>query len=100
MAIERQVAGIDGQILTASNRGRRTFSKLKLYGVIRSYGYWPAVKAWLVEQDLWDAFTLAQYVAEGDAQFDAGIKVFQQKFGLTDEQVEAMLDACVDGEEA
>ena len=98
MAIERQVAGLDGQIVTTSNRGRRVFSKYKLYGVIRSYGYWPAVKAWLVEQDLWDAFTLAQNVAEGDPMFDAGIKVFQEKFGLTDEQVEAMLDECVDGE--
>lgn len=98
MAIERQVAGIDGEILTTSNKGHRVFSKLKLYGVVKSYGYWPEVKAWLIEQDLWDAFTLAQFVAEGNEQFDAGIKIFQQKFGLTDEQVEAMLDACVDGE--
>lgn len=98
--VSRQAAGINGEIVTITDKGRRVFSKLKLYGVIKNYGYWPAVKAWLEEQDLWDAFTLAQNVAEGNEQFDAGIALFQEKFGLTDEQVEAMLEQCVDGETA
>ena len=92
--VTKQVAGLNGEILTVTNQGRRVLSKLKLYTKIRELGYWPQVKAWLEERDLWDAFVLAQTVDEGNDLFDAGIAEFKTRFSLTDEQIETLLDEC------
>lgn len=95
MANERQIAGINGDIITVSDDGRRTFSKLKLYSTCVKYGYWKSVKSWLETADLWDAFVLAQDIAEDNTMFSDGLKEFKTKFGLADEQVESMLAECV-----
>ena len=78
----------------------RTFSKLKLYAAVKSLGLWADVKAWLEASDLWDAFVLAQDVAEDNEQFAAGIKTFKEKFALSDERVEEILASCVAEETA
>ena len=91
----KQVAGLNGEIITITDVGRRTFSKLKLYAAVKSLGLWADVKAWLEESDLWDAFVLAQNVAEDNEQFSAGVKTFKEKFSLSDERVEEILASCV-----
>lgn len=91
----KQVAGLNGEIITITDVGRRTFSKLKLYAAVKSLAIWDGVKAWLEESDLWDAFVLAQNVAEDNEQFAAGIKTFKEKFALSDERVEEILASCV-----
>ena len=96
----KQVAGLNGEIITITDVGRRTFSKLKLYAAVKSLGLWADVKAWLEESDLWDAFVLAQNVAEDNEQFAAGVKTFKEKFALSDERVEEILASCVAQETA
>lgn len=97
----RYVAGINGRIIPVDDtEGRRVFSKLKIYSVLRSEGYWPRVKAYLEANDLWDAFVLAQVVSEQDPQFSDGMAALKAELGLTDEQVEAVLSQCVADETA
>lgn len=91
----KQVAGLNGEIITITDVGRRTFSKLKLYAAVKSLGLWADVKAWLEESDLWDAFVLAQNVAEDNEQFSAGVKTFKEMFSISDERVEEILASCV-----
>lgn len=76
-------------------RTPRTFSKLKFYSVLVGMGKWTEVKAWLEEAGLWDVFVLAQVVKEDNPQFVQGVGVFKQKFGFTDEQVEAIFSQCL-----
>lgn len=89
------VAGINGELIAVDDKGRRTFSKFKLFAKIRELGYWTQVKAYLEANDLWDAFVLAQVVSEQDAGFIEGLAKVKATLGLTDEQVEAILSACV-----
>lgn len=89
------VAGINGEILTIEDKGRRVFSKLKLYMKCKELGYWSSIKPWLEAEDLWDAFVLAQDVSEENALFSSGVKMFQEKLGLSDEKVEEILASCV-----
>lgn len=89
------VAGINGEILPVDDKGRRTFSKLKLYTQIRALGYWPQVKAYLEANDLWDAFVLAQDVSEQDAGFIEGLAKVKAALGMTDDEVNAILEECV-----
>ena len=94
MAI-RYVAGINGDLIPVDDKGRRTFSKFKLFTKIKELGYWTQVKAYLEANDLWDAFVLAQVVSEQDAGFIEGLAKVKATLGLTDEQIEAILSVCV-----
>ena len=94
MAI-RYVAGINGDLIPVDGKGRRTFSKFKLFMKIKELGYWTQVKAYLEANDLWDAFVLAQVVSEQDAGFIEGLAKVKATLGLTDEQIEAILSVCV-----
>ncbi|MGN0846835.1 MAG: hypothetical protein ACI4RA_05565 [Kiritimatiellia bacterium] len=73
----------------------RVFSKLKCHLALKAAGHWPAVKAWLEANDLWDAFLLAQDVREDDEQFTAGVAALKASLGLSDDDVEKLLAACV-----
>ncbi len=88
------VAGINGELIPVDDKGRRTFSKFKLFTKIRELGYWTQVKAYLEANDLWDAFVLAQVVSEQDAGFIEGLAKVKATLGLDDEQVEAILSVC------
>ena len=94
MAI-RYVIGNDGKIIAIDDKGRRKLSKLKLYAALKNAGVWAQVKAYLEANDLWDAFLLAQIVDEQNGDFQAGLKTLQESLGLTDDQVEEILSACV-----
>ena len=89
------VAGINGELIPVDDKGRRTFSKFKIFTKIKELGYWPQVKAYLEANDLWDAFVLAQVVSEQDTGFIEGLAKVKATLGLTDEQVEAILSVCV-----
>lgn len=93
--VTRTVAGINGELIAITEEGRRTFSKLKLYVAVKELGLWPAVKAWLEEQDLWDAFLLAQDVSEDDPMFSTGLSALKGRLGITDEKAEEILAGCV-----
>ena len=75
-------------------RAPRTFSKLKCHLALREAGLWPQVRAWLEENDLWDAFVLAQDVAEDDPQFVAARSALQTHLALSDAEVESVLSMC------
>ena len=91
----RYVAGINGNLIPADDKGWRKFSKLKIYAALKNKGYWVPVKAYLEEHDLWDAFVLAQIVDEQNASFIEGLSTLKTALGLTDDQVEEILSACV-----
>lgn len=91
----RTVAGINGDILTITEQGTRVFSKFKLFCAIKQLGYWDKIKAWLEENDLWDAFLLAQVVSEDNAQFSAGLKTIKELLGMSDEDIEKILSQCL-----
>ena len=88
------VAGINGELIPVDDKGRRTFSKFKLFTKIKELGYWTQVKAYLEANDLWDAFVLAQVVSEQDAGFIEGLAKVKATLGITDDQVEAILSVC------
>lgn len=92
--IIRYVSLDNGKVVAVSNKGYRTFSKLKLFAQLKTRGLWATVKAYLEEHDLWDAFVLAQIVDEQNSEFAAGLKALQTALGMTDDQVEEILDQC------
>ncbi len=95
MAEVRYAAGINGSVVEVTNKGWRKLSKFKLFQKVKEMGYWYQIKEWLEANDMWDAFVLAQVVSEDNQQFAAGVALFREKFGLTDDQVEEILSACV-----
>lgn len=71
------------------------YSKLKIYEKLVKMGYWPSVKAWLNEQNLWEAFLIAQDVASDNVQFVQGLTYIVKQLGLTDEQVREFFADCI-----
>ncbi|MGN0846440.1 MAG: hypothetical protein ACI4RA_03535 [Kiritimatiellia bacterium] len=83
----------------APRRARR-FSKLRLYAALARAGLWDGLVEWLKTQTVdginaYTAFELAQDLTEDDEMFAPFIKGAKSALGVTDEQVEAILAACV-----
>lgn len=73
----------------------RVFSKMKAIVALTESGHWQAVKAWIEEAGLTDIFLAAQNFKEDDPFFITGLTVLRSKLGLTEEQIESLLNACV-----
>ena len=82
----------DGQSL-----GPRVFSKLKVVAALMEAGVWAQVKAWIESNGLYDLYLAAQNFAEDNEYFAQGRTALQTALGWTDEQVEAVLAASVQG---
>jgi len=78
----------------------RKFSRLKLYGAIAQLGAWPQIQSWLEAKTIggvngWMAFQLAQEVSEDHPMFAPLANEAKALLGLSDEQFESLLNACV-----
>ena len=70
----------------------RTFQTADLVEVLMEEGYWDAARAWIVEHGILDLVLATKEFDESNANFAAGKAALQDELGLTDEQVEAILD--------
>ena len=82
------------------NFGPRRFSKLKIYGAITKVGAWDAIRSWLEAKTVdgmngWIAFQLAQDISDDHPMFAALSSEAKLMLGLTDEQFDELLNACV-----
>ena len=82
------------QIVKIQSHARK-FSKYKIITHTMKIGLWPQIKSFIEEQGLYDLFLAAQDFSEDDAFFKQGIKLIKQKFGLTHEYINQILDECV-----
>lgn len=73
----------------------RVFSKMKAVLALTEMGVWQAVKEWIDASGLTDVFLAAQAFREDDPFFKKGLVALKEQLKLTDEQIEALLSACV-----
>lgn len=73
----------------------RVFSKMKAVLALKELGVWEQVKAWIDASGLTDIFLAAQNFKEDDPFFKKGLAALKEQLHLTDEQIEALLSACV-----
>ena len=78
----------------------RKFSKLSIYAAITKLNAWPTVQAWLEAKQVdgmngWMAFQLAQEISDAHPMFKALSEEARVLLGLSQEQFDAMLDACI-----
>ena len=72
----------------------RTFDKYRLVNALMEAGIWADVKAWLQSiPDAYDRAVMAPDISEDEPLLADGIAAAKAQFGLTDEQIAAMLDA-------
>lgn len=81
-------------------RAVRTFSKLKLYVALAHAQLWDSFEAWLKTQTIggvnaYTAFTLAQDLNDANELFNAVVESAKVALGVSDEVVQAILDAAV-----
>lgn len=69
----------------------RTFSKLKITVALMKIEKWLPVRDYLVQSGLYDLYLAAQDFKEDDKFFVKGLTELKAKFGMSDEEVEAIL---------
>ena len=73
----------------------RIFSKLKFVSALRSRDLWDLVKSYIESAGLYDLYLAAQEFKEDNAYFVQGKTALQTALGLTDEQVEEILQESI-----
>jgi len=73
----------------------RTFSKLKLVFALTHRGKWAALRDWLNETGYGDLFDAAQDFREDHPDFIAALSAAQERFGMTRDEIAALLAECV-----
>ena len=73
----------------------RTFSKLRLINALMSRNLWPAVRDWLDAAGYYDLFVAAQDIREDHPDFIAALSAAQERFGITRDEIAALLSECV-----
>lgn len=69
----------------------RTFSKLKITAALMKMEKWLPVRDYLVQSGMYDLYLAAQDFKEDDEFFVKGLTELKAKFGMSDEEVEAIL---------
>jgi hypothetical protein len=69
----------------------RVFSKFKVVRLLTEMGIWLKVRDYIVAKGLYDLFLAAQDFKEDDEFFVKGLTELKAKFGMSDEEVEAIL---------
>ena len=69
----------------------RTFSKLKITAALMKIEKWLPVRDYLVQAGMYDLYLAAQDFKEDDEFFIEGLAGLKAKFGMSDEEVEAIL---------
>lgn len=76
----------------------RTFSKYKLVAALMQAQVWPQVKEWIESvPGAYDLYLAAEDISEDEPLLAQGIAAVKQLLGWTDEQVETVLAASVQG---
>ena len=89
------VAGIGTNLVLQEVPDERVFSKLKCVRKAMVLDVWEAVKQYLIDNNFYDLFLMAQDFRGTDPDFKRGIKAVKTLLGWTDEQVEDFLSDCV-----
>jgi hypothetical protein len=74
----------------------KRYTQYKIIGALMKLGKWDTVKAFLVEQNMYDLFMGAQYIATDDPNFFAAKKHMAQLLGVTDCELDEVLEGCID----
>jgi hypothetical protein len=69
----------------------RVFSKFKVVRLLTEMGIWLKVRDYIVAKGLYDLFLAAQDFKEDDEFFIKGLTELKAKFGMSDEEVGAIL---------
>ncbi len=69
----------------------RIFSKLKITAALMKIEKWLPVRDYLVQSGMYDLYLAAQDFKEDDEFFVKGLTELKAKFGMSDEEVEAIL---------
>ena len=69
----------------------RQFSKLKIVAALMGAGVWEQVKAYIEQAGLYDLYLAAQDFKEDDEFFIKGLSELKAKFGMPEEEIEAIL---------
>ena len=76
----------------------RTFSKYKLVGALMQTQVWPQVKEWIESvPGAYDLYLAAEDISEDEPLLAQGIAAVKELLSWTDEQVEAVLAASIQG---
>jgi hypothetical protein len=84
-----------GEPVTPPEKGKRVFSKLKLVAALKAADKWVLVKTWLEEKSYYDYYLAAQDFAEDYQLFAEGREAIKGYLGITDEEIERLLEKCV-----
>ena len=100
MIVTKKIRGRTVKVATSERKPRR-FSKLKLYAALAQAGLWDALETWLKDQtfegiNAFTAFSLAQVISDGHPMFKQWFAAVKQALGVSDEDAEAILSACID----
>jgi len=87
--------GTSGGGASSTEKGHRTFSKLKLVAALKAADKWVLVKTWLEEKAYYDFYLAAQNFSEEYPLFQEGLAALKRYANLSDELVEAILAQCL-----
>lgn len=73
----------------------RVFSKRKLYRALSAAEVWAPARAYMEQSGVWEDWEFATTLDEDDPLLVAAVAALKQQLGLTDEQVEAILEGSV-----
>ena len=84
-----------GTTTSSTEKGHRTFSKLKLVAALKNADKWVLVKTWLEEKSYYDFYLAAQNFSEEYPLFQQGLAALKTYARLTDDEIEAILAQCL-----
>ena len=74
----------------------RAYNKYKVVDAMMRLGLWPQVKAWLESTpEAYDRIVMAEDISEDEPLLETGIELMKSEFGVTDEEIEAILSAAL-----
>jgi hypothetical protein len=74
----------------------KKYTQYKVIGVLTKMGKWNDVKKFLETNNLFDMFMAAQYLATDDPNFFAAKKQMAKLLGISDAELDVVLEACID----
>lgn len=73
----------------------RIFSKYKAVAVLTRQGVWQECRKFIEDAGLYDLYLAATEFSEADPYFVEGLAKIKEKLGLSDEEIERLLEAIV-----
>ena len=76
----------------APEKGHRSLSRVNLYHALDDLGIWEQVKAYMEQAGIWNDFDYATTLDEDSDLVKNAVSALKASLGLTDEQIEAVMD--------